>query len=157
MKVLIAYHTRTGNTRKAAELISAELPAELEQLKEESDRAGLVGYLKAAKDAMLKRETSLLPLKHDPSQFDLVIIGTPIWAFTMTPVIRTYLQQCAPQLPRVAFFCTMTSNGDRRAFNEMAAICHKAPDATLALKASQLKNERYRELIKQFAARLFTN
>ena len=45
------------------------------------NRAGIIGYLFAGRDAVRKKLTKLKPLKFNPTDYDLVIIGTPIWAY----------------------------------------------------------------------------
>ncbi len=140
MKVLVVWYSRSGNTTKAArEIIRAledqgEVTVESQELKEiETKRDGVLGWLKSGRDAMRKREADIRPVLFDVSEFDLVVIGTPVWAFTVTPAVRKFCREHGPRCARVAFFCTMGGKGHERTFREMAELCGKQPVGTLAL------------------------
>ena len=122
MKILIIYYSRTGRTRKVAERLAALLKADLEPLIESGARRGFWGYLRAGRDAILKRPSTLKPLTHTPADYDLILLGTPIWAFTLCPAVRTFLEQYAPSIRRAALFCTHGGGGPARAPAEAESI-----------------------------------
>ena len=138
MKTLVIYYSRTGITKKLADFLAEKLGAQTEEIKDTVNRAGAVGYMLAGRDAMQRKLTKLEPLKLNPADFDLVIIGTPIWAWNMSAPIRTYLTEHKDQFKQAAFFCTMGSNGDEGAFKEMGEITGKKPLAVLALKTKEV-------------------
>lgn len=142
MKTLVVYYSRTGNSRKIAEELAEALDADLEELKERANRAGAKGYMLAGRDAMKKRPADLLPLEHDPADFDLVVIGGPCWAGSMCTPTRTYGIEQKDHLSRVAFFAT---GGDsrfaRKALNSIAEATSITPVATLALGEKEVANE----------------
>ena len=80
MKTLIVFFSRTGHTRKVAEKLQAELRCDLEELHDEKKRSGFWGYFFSGRDAMQKRPAKLTQLKSNPAEYELVILGTPIWA-----------------------------------------------------------------------------
>ena len=138
MKILIVYYSRTGVTRKLADYLAKKINAETEEIKDTVNRAGVVGYLLAGRDGMKRRLTKLEPLKLNPADFDLTIIGTPIWSWNMSAPARTYLENYKSQFKKVAFFCTMGGSGDETAFREMSGITGKKPMATLSLKTKEV-------------------
>ena len=84
MKVLVAYYSRTGNTKKAALAIAKEMNAKVDEIIDLKDRKmKIVGWLVSGRDAS---RGSLTDIKcdQDPSNFDLVVVGTPVWAWTVT-------------------------------------------------------------------------
>ena len=93
MKTLVVYYSRTGTTKKVAETISSMIESDIERIIDTKKRAGPFGGLAAAKDAILKRLTKIEATKNDPSDYDLVIIGTPIWVGAMSAPIRSYITQ----------------------------------------------------------------
>jgi flavodoxin len=104
MKILVVSYSRSGNTKKIAEQIAKKLDADFDEVIDMKDRhRKIIGWLIAGKDAMAKEKTEI-KYKKDPTEYDLVIVGTPIWAWTMTPAIRTYLTE--NKFSEVAFFCT---------------------------------------------------
>jgi menaquinone-dependent protoporphyrinogen IX oxidase len=138
MKILVVYYSRTGFTKKLAEFIAKKINASLEEIRDTVDRSGAKGYLLAGRDATFRRLTKLEKPNYNPADFDLVVIGTPIWSWNMSAPIRTYLHEYKAQLKQAAFFCTMGDNGDERAFKEMAEIIGKKPIAVLSLKTKEV-------------------
>jgi flavodoxin len=45
-----------------------------------------------------------------PSDYDLIIIGTPIWAWSPTPAIRTYIKNNNLSGKKIALFFTYENN-----------------------------------------------
>jgi len=153
MKTLIVYYSRTGNTRKLAQAIAAELGAAVEEIVESKSRAGILGWLGAGRDAMLRRTTPIQPLKTDPARFDLVVVGTPVWGWSVTPAVRAFLASHAGRLKSVAFFCTQGGSGYARAFRQMEELSGKKPLATLALLEKELAGD-FTPRVREFAAAL---
>jgi flavodoxin len=134
-KILIAYYSRTGTTKKLAETLAKELNCDLEEIKTARDRKGPLGYLISGREATLKKSAKILPAAKNPAEYDLLIIGTPIWTFNVSSPARAYLSQNKDRFKKVAFFCTQGGGGHERAFKEMAEICQQHPLATLALNS----------------------
>ena len=145
MRALVVFYSRTGITKKACNAIADALRAndtvevQVEELIDRADRSGMVGWLSGGRDATLKRPTEIEPVQADPGAFDLVVIGTPVWAFTCAPAPRAFCEQFADQISTVAFVATMGGSGDRGAFEAMGKLCGTAPVATLALRERFVK------------------
>ena len=122
MKCVVVFYSRTGRTRKVAERLAALLKADMEPLRETDTRRGFWGYLRAGRDAMLKRSATLQPLAHNPADYDVVVLGTPIWAFTICPALRTFLEQHAAAIRHAALFCTHGGGGPARAPAEVESL-----------------------------------
>jgi len=142
MKTLVVYYSRTGLTKKIATIISTKLRADLDEIIDKKDRSGAVGYMLASKDAMKKALTGIT-FTHDPKDYDLIIIGGPIWAWTMTPAVRTYLDKHADALKvkKVAFFATQTSDGAEKKFQAMEEMLGMKPQATLIISGKDFRSE----------------
>jgi len=106
MKSLVVFYSRTGTTREVVEAISGLLQCDLEEVLDTKNRAGILGYLRSGSDAFLKRLAAIKETRTDPALYDIVIIGTPIWAYVMSSPIRTYLSRNKNRFKQVAFFCT---------------------------------------------------
>ena len=139
MKTLIVFYSRTGCTRAAAGELARLLGADQEELKERTDRSGAAGYLVAGRDAMMKRPADLLPTTCRPEAYDVVVVATPVWAFTMCPAIRAWLRREAANLRRVAFVCTQGGSGAARAMQHMREIAGRDPVATLVLRDRDIR------------------
>lgn len=154
MKTLVVFYSRTGNTRKLARLIAGAMHAEIEEITDRVKRRGVLGFLRSGNEVSFGRRVEILPLSNDPREFDLVIIGTPVWRVSVSSPVRTYLQDHAAELRQVAFFCTMGSFGSRYVFNEMRELCGKAPLATLARTERRLMSADLPDAVAAFAAPL---
>jgi flavodoxin len=154
MKTLVVYYSRTGTTKKAAEALAAELKCDVEEIFDIRDRKGPIGFLMAGRDAGAKNLTELRKTKSDLSQYGLVVVGTPIWAWNLSTPIRTYLTQNRASLKKVAFFCTQGSDGSEIAFREMASLCGTGPLATLALCSGDVWKGDFLGKIREFAKKL---
>ena len=151
-KHLVVYYSRTGNTRKVAQAVAKLLGADVEEIVDKKERSGAVGFLVGAKDARLKRLTDIESPSRDPSQYGTVLIGTPVWAWTMSPAVRTYLARMKERLPRVAFFLTTGGTGIERTFKAMSRVSGKQPVATLGIKERELRKEDWQRRASEFAA-----
>ena len=105
MKTLVVFYSRDGNTRRAAEVIATILNADLDEIIDERKRKGVLGFLSAGYDATLGRTTNIKFTKN-PSNYDLIIIGTPVWNGRVTPAVRTYILKNKDSMKEVAFFAT---------------------------------------------------
>jgi flavodoxin len=112
MKCLVVYYSRTGKTRFVAETIASQLGADLEEIVDQKKRSGSLGWIMAGKDASRKSLTEIDAAKNSPANYDLIVIGTPIWAWSPSPAVRTYIKQNSLSGKTVALF--YTSDGDIR-------------------------------------------
>lgn len=140
MKTLVVYYSRTGNTRRVARRIAEDLDADREQIEDTKNRDGIMGFLKGGKDSLFRNQTELGELTKDPGDYDLVLVGTPVWAGTVCPAIRTWLGRFCDRLNNMAFFLTTRTSGKEKTFIEMTEVSGAPPHATLALTVSELKS-----------------
>ena len=93
MKTLVVYFSQTKNTKNVAEKIAKQLSADLDEI---VDKTGLG-------DKAVMKEVEI-EFKKDPSKYDLVVIGSPVWAFGIPPFTKKYLEKNS--FKKVAFFAT---------------------------------------------------
>ena len=140
MKTLVIYYTRTGNAKFLAETIAAELGADIEEVIDLKKRQGKLGWLSAGRDAMGEKETEIAPTKRTPTDYDLMIIGQPIWAGNPTPAIRTYLNKNDLSGKKVALFFSDSNLG--QAIEKTKALMPKSTFVgELSLSAKELENK----------------
>lgn len=104
MRTLVVYYTRTGNSKLAAEIIAAELGADVEEVVDLKKRQGRLAYMWCGRDAMSGKETEIAQTKRDPADYDLIVIAQPVWAWSPTPAIRTYVNKNDLSGKKVALF-----------------------------------------------------
>jgi flavodoxin len=107
MKTLVIYYSLSGNTKFIAETIAKTTKADLLELKPEEDinPKGFMKFLWGGKLVMSKKEPKLKPFSLDVTKYDLIIIGTPVWAWTFTPALRTFFSQNKLKNKKIALFC----------------------------------------------------
>ncbi|MFM0053026.1 flavodoxin family protein [Caballeronia grimmiae] len=152
-KVLVVCYSRSGRTRAVGAALVQRLNADFEVIGEAADRSGLMGFLRSVVDAVFSRCVPIAPPHYDAARYDLVIIGTPVWAGTMSAPVRAWLTANRRKLPLVAFFCTQHGRGDAGTFRDMAALAGKQPVARCTLP-SDPKAGHERRIVDFFARRI---
>ena len=95
MQGIIIYYSYSGNTKKVAsvlaEILSQKGEVEIIELKglDESDK-----FFSQAFRAFRHKRAELEPVNLDLTKYDLVCLGTPVWAFGPAPAMNTYLDKC---------------------------------------------------------------
>ena len=154
MKALVVFYSRTGTTKKLARAISDILECDIEELIDTKKRSGVVGWLMSAKDGAQKNPTTIKELEKNPVYYDVVVIGTPIWAGAMSAGTRTFITQEKEHFKKVAFFTSSGSGKSEATFGQMEELCGKKPVGTLALTTKELQQDQYREKVEGFTAML---
>jgi flavodoxin len=150
-RILIVYYSRSGTTRRVAKALSAALQCDIEEIVETKSRSGILGYLRSAIEARRQRpSTTLARTTVDPSLYDLIILGTPVWAWSVSSPVRAYMIANRTRFAAVAFFCTCGGSGSDSAFGQMRQLVGKAPLGCLFLTAGQLVKQRHEPRLRQF-------
>lgn len=122
MKSLVAYYSRTGKTKYVAEKIASELKAEIEEVVDLKNRKGWFGFLKAGYEATAGKETEIGEMRRSPRDFDLIVVGTPVWNSRPSSAIKTYLKRNDLSEKKVALFCTNDSSGKEKALERVKSL-----------------------------------
>jgi len=145
MKTLVVYYTRTGHTRRVAEDIATALEADIEELKDDVHRGGPIGFVRSGMEARNGTTVNLEPLEHRPSDYDLVVVGTPVWAQNVSSPVRTFLESVDLGNAKVGWFCTVGAS--RQSFKDdcfltMNEASGRTPVAVVGFSASEMKKDR---------------
>lgn len=154
-KTLIVYHSRTGHTRRVAEALARRLSADLDEIRIVQPLDGIAGYAMCAIEAIAGLTPALRPMHRDPAAYELVVIGTPVWFWSPSSPVRSWLE-AQPLKHRVAFFCTMGGSGAGRVFATRAELAGREPVATLALTEKELEAP-FEPQLETFARRLHSS
>jgi flavodoxin len=154
MNGLIIFFSRTGRTLKVAESIQKVTGFYLEQIREKDGRGGPIGWLKSGMESTRKMIPQIMPLIHDPSQYDITILGTPIWASNMSSPMRAFLTEYKSKIGSFAIFCTGDGVEPEKVFNSISALLGKGPLATLGLIGPDRDEMVASSKIQEFVAEL---
>lgn len=128
MRSIIIYYSHTGNTKKVAEILAEYLQKkyEVKMLRLEALDESAVFFGQAAR-AFFHKKANISSIELVLSGYDLICLGTPVWAFGPAPAMNTYLEKCAglENKPVVMFATYGSGTGLKRCFNYMKDILSK--------------------------------
>ncbi len=154
MRTLVVYYSLSGTTRRLATTLAREFSAETEEIRCERYSLSPWGAMRAAFDSWRGRLPAVAPPAHDLAQYDLVVIGGPIWAFHASTPLRAYLKAAAGRLKAVAFFLTHGGSPPEQALSEMTKLAGIAPNATLVLREEEVKRGEFGPAVSRFVLSL---
>ncbi len=106
-KILIVYYSLTGNTKYIAEAIQEATNADILPIKpvKELNPKGSMKFIWGGAQATMKKKPKLEPIKINPDDYDLIFIGTPVWAWNFSPPIRSFLSEYDLSEKIIAIWC----------------------------------------------------
>jgi hypothetical protein len=137
-----------------ARAAAGELHCDVEEIVETRKRRGVIEFVKTCYEALRGHHALIETFRHDPQAYDLILVGTPVWAASVSTPVRSYLASHRASLPDVAFFCTQGHQGIKGAFADMAKIAGKPPRAVCAVTASVVAAGAMEPSVTRFAADL---
>ena len=140
MKTLIIYYSRTNQTENIAKTIQKDLNCDIEEITAGEKYNGITGYIKGGFDASAKRFCRIDKISKNPKDYDLVIIGTPVWASTMATPIYSYLKEYCDEIKNMACFCTCGGSGYEKTLKNISKIINKTPIATTYFTKKEIGN-----------------
>jgi len=151
-RILVVFYSRSETTAEVAGRLAAELQGDFERLHEVEfrRRAGPLGFLLSILDVVRERPAHLQPMTHTLSDYDVVLIGTPVWAARASTPVATWLSLHWHQLNTVAFFCTMGKRGSESTLAQMERLARRTPIATCAISAPDIQGDAAVEKVARF-------
>ena len=136
MKTAIVYYSMHGNVRYVAEKAAKELGADLIELKPVKvyPDKGAMQFIWGGSAVTFKKKPDLEPYSFNASDYDLIIIGTPVWASNFTPPLRTFFESNDLTGKKIAVIAT-SAGGDSSKCIDAVKTAAKAETlaATLSL------------------------
>lgn len=130
-KCLVVYYSKAGNTKTVAEAIAKRLGGDLCEVSEQG----------------------VVTPDVDPSNYDLVVVGTPVNGFSPSIPIKGYLTANGGKLSKYALYATysLTPMGTLGA---MEKLVDKKPIATEKFKSADIKLGKIDSKVDSFVASL---
>ena len=94
MKRLIVYYSLSGNTEEAAKKIAKELGADLLKLEtvKAMPKSFAAQIMVGGGQVTFNHIPKLKPFEIDPSSYDEIILGSPIWNSKGVPAVNAFLK-----------------------------------------------------------------
>lgn len=123
-KKLVVFFSYTGNTKKIAESIQKELNCDILEIKPvkpySTDYQTVVD--EEQNNESSKKKPEIQSIDKDLSQYDEIIVGSPVWWYTIAPVIRTFLSENDLKGKIIKPFAT-NAGWLGRTFQEIEKLC----------------------------------
>ena len=112
-KILIVYYSLTGNTQFIAEALRDSIEAdilELKPIKELNPESG-TKFMWGGFQSTMKKKPELMDFNINPLEYDLIILGTPVWAWNISPPMRPFLSKSDLSSKKVALWMSHAGDG----------------------------------------------
>ncbi len=164
MKVGIVYYSRTGNTKRAAEIFE-------EKLKEKKINVDLIeiesvkrpSYLKASISAVRQKDLPIKNTDYNLNKYDVLLVGSPVWAGKPTPFIKTFFNKALNiKGKKSAVFITCSSSPDSQLKaaeiikEDLEKLGVKQVNALIALNMKEEEIRRGKKKIEGFIMDIFS-
>lgn len=157
MKILVAYYSRTGTTRRLAKALARWLDADCDPITEDGRFEGALGFGRAYL-AALTQVPCPIHAQRDPMPYDHIIIGGPVWAGHMPSPLRQYLTNPAVASRLVGVFCTGWTIADGTAFfGEVERLVGHRRFRSCSVAQRLCDADLYQYPIAKFSRTLFPN
>jgi flavodoxin len=127
-KILVAYFSRTGNTREIADQIHRIVGGdifEIQAVKPYPDDYDAV--VKQARQELNSGYQPALKTKVDNiASYDVIFIGYPNWFSTIPAPVKTFLSEYDLSGKTIAPFCTHGGGGLARSVTDISKLCPKS-------------------------------
>ncbi len=154
MKALVIFYSMSGNTKKAAKEIAAITGAdtlELYPLQKYPDK-GMKKFLWGGKSAVMGDKPVLQPYIFNSEKYDTVIFGSPVWASSFAPPLRTFIDDNRDRLENkrlAAYVCFMGSSGQKALSKLKKFIGAANLEAELELSDKEEKENKIKEFCEK--------
>jgi len=106
-KILVVYYSHDESTKSIAESIANETNADLLELKPLDEEGGRrVRYIWEGESVSMNPIPPLEPFSVDPNEYDLIFLGSPVWAMSYAPPVESFLRKAKLSNKNIALFCT---------------------------------------------------
>jgi len=106
MKTAVVFYSYDGNSAFVAQHLKKCLNADLVQLylQDEKKRGKFASILWGGAMVFSRKNPPLKPYDFNPAVYDLIILGSPVWAGSPAPPLKTFLSQTPVTGKKLALF-----------------------------------------------------
>jgi len=127
-RILIAYFSRSGNTRKIANLIHQEVGGTIHEIQPEVPYPNSYDAVvdQAKKEIQAGYKPALESTLDQIESYDTVFVGSPNWWSTIAPPVVTFLSEYDLSGKTIVPFCTHGGGGLGRIGKDIAKLCPRS-------------------------------
>jgi len=107
-KTAVVYYSFEGHTEELAKKIADELKADIFKLEPVKDikTHGFFKYIIGGFRAIRDNSPQLKNINPDTEKYDLIVLGSPVWAGKCAPAVNTFIFQNNLEGKNIALFCS---------------------------------------------------
>lgn len=107
-KTIFIYFSYSGDNDRLATLLKRETNCDILKLEAENEYTdnNIKIYFQGGKEAVSKKLPTLKPYTFDSNKYDFIIFATPVWAWTFSPVLRTFISENKIQNKKIVALCS---------------------------------------------------
>lgn len=126
-KILVAYYSHSGNTKKVAELIHSQLGGDVFEIV--PTKAYPNDYNSLVQVGKQEKEQNIYPEINengDLTAYDTIFVGTPVWWYTMAGPLKTFLKENDFAGKTIVPFCTHGGGGASNTYSDIKKLAPAA-------------------------------
>jgi flavodoxin len=126
--ILVAYFSRSGNTRRIANLIQQQVGGTLYEIQPQVPYPALYNACveQAKKEIQAGHRPVLQSTVDHIESYDTVFVGSPNWWSTIAPPVATFLSEYDFSRKTIVPFCTHGGGGLGRIARDIARLCPRS-------------------------------
>lgn len=133
--------------------VHESLGGDVEMIKEPVNRKGIMGWIRTGRQNAQRTVGDISPPQYDPSNYDLVILASPIWAGAVSTPMRGYMTLYKDKLVKTAIFLGNDSGNVENALAEIREILVDPPLVEGSLQRSKIKTD-FDSTVEDFISRI---
>ena len=156
MKAAVVFYSYDGSCTFTAGHIASLLKADVLQIQpvKEKRRAKFAMFFVGGVQVIFNRKSALKPYSFDSSAYDLIILGTPVWAGSPAPAIKSFLSQTKFSGKKIALF-VCHGGGPGKVMNKLKAeLTANTVVSKLSLQEPVKDTEKAKQLIEEWVKTL---
>ncbi len=150
MRALVVFYSRSGRTREIGLEIAERLGAEVEEIRTERPYRGFLGLWRSVAHAIRRVEFAIEPPAKQAKDYDVVVLGAPIWGGRPAGPMLTYLAQAKGTIRKAACFVTSGGAQAPNVLENMAQTAGASFVGGLALDRFQMRSAGVTSAIDRF-------
>jgi len=111
-KSIFVYFSYSGDNDQLATILKRKLNCDtlkLEPIKNYTDNSIKILF-QGGHESVSKKLPALKPYVFDPNDYEIIIIATPVWAWTFSPVLRSFLNDNQIINKKIILLCSHRGN-----------------------------------------------
>ena len=139
-KVLAVVYSYTGTSRRLAQLLVAQQQWTLAEVREARARSGVAGTSRCLLDSFFRRCPEIRYYGSNPNEFDAVVLISPIWAYRLAGLMRSFVAAQCASLRDVAVISVMGESGAPNAVAEVTRLIGRPPLLNAGFKSREVED-----------------